>query len=230
MMSDVLDRSVLVLNTSFRAIDVTNVYKATQMVCKEEDDARAFFIDPETYSPYTFDEWVETWDDAIRSAKLSADKALQSSCMTFRIPEIIQLSNYRGDGEGNRNKDPKRPPKFSRRNVNLRDEFTCQYCGKKCYNKGEYNYDHVIPRSRGGGMNWNNIVFSCIPCNSKKGGRTPEEAGMVLRRRPYIPEPGELARKRPYAAKLRRKLKGRALPSWEYFLGELYFEAVLQED
>ena len=83
---NVLDNSVLVLNASHYPIDVINVYGASQMVCK--DNPRARFVDPETYKPHTYEEWIETWDDAIRSAKLSADEALQNSCMTFKIPEI----------------------------------------------------------------------------------------------------------------------------------------------
>ena len=51
----------------------------------------------------------------------------------------------------------------------------------------ELNYDHVIPRTRGGRTVWENIVSSCYPCNDRKGGRTPEEAGMRLRKKPFKP-------------------------------------------
>lgn len=80
----------------------------------------------------------------------------------------------------------KRKVKFSRENVLLRDNFRCQYCGFS----GDFqslNYDHVVPRSRGGRTDWTNISTSCYPCNTKKGGRTPEEAGMTLLRQPFKP-------------------------------------------
>lgn len=69
--------------------------------------------------------------------------------------------------------------KFSKPNVCLRDDFRCQYCGDKLP-MSKLNYDHVIPRSKGGPTVWENIVTSCYPCNDKKADRTPEQAGMIL--------------------------------------------------
>ncbi len=80
----------------------------------------------------------------------------------------------------------KRGVKFSRINVFTRDRFRCQYCGEH-KKMAELNYDHVIPRIRGGKTDWTNIVASCYPCNDKKGSRSPEEAGMKLRSHPYEP-------------------------------------------
>lgn len=77
-------------------------------------------------------------------------------------------------------------PSFSRTNVFVRDAFTCQYCGE-LKAATALNLDHVMPRSRGGATTWDNIVASCYPCNQRKAGRTPEEARMVLRRRPFRP-------------------------------------------
>jgi 5-methylcytosine-specific restriction endonuclease McrA len=71
---------------------------------------------------------------------------------------------------------------LSRRGVFLRDESTCQYCGR-----GAENVDHIHPRSRGGPHEWENVVAACRRCNSRKKDRTPEEAGMLLRRKPYAP-------------------------------------------
>ena len=68
-----------------------------------------------------------------------------------------------------------------------RDRFRCQYCGERKAPR-ELNYDHVIPRVRGGKTEWNNIVTSCYACNDRKGSRTPEEAGMKLRRMPFKPD------------------------------------------
>jgi len=83
-------------------------------------------------------------------------------------------------------KRPKRPAKFSRQNIYARDKYKCQYCGQR-FSSEELTYDHVIPRSRGGKTEWENIVTCCVDCNRRKGGRTPAEAGMKLIRKPVKP-------------------------------------------
>jgi len=77
--------------------------------------------------------------------------------------------------------------KFSKINVCLRDDFTCQYCGQKLP-MSQLNYDHVLPRDQGGKTVWSNIVMACYPCNSKKANKTPEEAGMRLLSVPRQPK------------------------------------------
>jgi 5-methylcytosine-specific restriction endonuclease McrA len=79
---------------------------------------------------------------------------------------------------------------LSRRNVFLRDDYRCQYCGLRFPAK-ELTCDHVVPRAQGGGMSWENVVAACGPCNRRKGGRTPEQARMALRKQPR--RPGEIA-------------------------------------
>lgn len=68
---------------------------------------------------------------------------------------------------------------FSRANVFARDNKTCQYCGGS-FDSRDLTFDHVVPKSKGGTMSWDNITTSCWPCNNRKGDRTPEEAGMPL--------------------------------------------------
>ena len=75
---------------------------------------------------------------------------------------------------------------FSRRNVFLRDNFRCQYCGVSLP-RAELTTDHVLPRSLGGVSSWENVVTACSPCNLHKGGRTPTQARMALQRRPQRP-------------------------------------------
>ncbi len=72
---------------------------------------------------------------------------------------------------------------LSRRNVMKRDRHTCQYCGIK----SDLTLDHVFPKSRGGGDSWENLVTACNRCNVRKGNRTPDEANMPLRRKPFRP-------------------------------------------
>lgn len=76
--------------------------------------------------------------------------------------------------------------KFSRHGIFARDNGRCQYCGLKV-RKSKMQYDHVIPRAQGGTTNWLNIALSCRICNQKKGGRTPEQAGMQLISTPVKP-------------------------------------------
>ena len=86
-------------------------------------------------------------------------------------------------------------PTFSRYNVFLRDDFTCQYC--QCQFKAEQlTYDHVVPRKRNGPTSWDNVVTSCSPCNARKGD-TPlaQLRGMQLCKPPHVPTRSELQRK-----------------------------------
>lgn len=71
----------------------------------------------------------------------------------------------------------RRSAAVSRRGVFARDDFRCQYCGELAD-----SIDHVLPRSRGGAHEWENVVAACRPCNLRKGDRTPVEAGMRLHR------------------------------------------------
>ncbi|HVK67707.1 MAG TPA: HNH endonuclease [Polyangium sp.] len=112
-------------------------------------------------------EVLETYDDEIRSPT-----------MTIRAPAVVRLKRH-----GNSHK---RGIKFSRTNVFVRDDFRCQYCGVQ-KDAGELTYDHVLPRVQGGRTVWENIVASCQSCNAKKRGRTPEQAGMKLLKKPEKP-------------------------------------------
>lgn len=92
-----------------------------------------------------------------------------------------------------------RPTKltFSRKLVLRRDEYTCCYCYKK-YKHSSLTIDHVIPKSVGGANSFTNCVTACISCNRKKRNRTPEQAGMTLKKAPTAPNkylcyfPGEI--------------------------------------
>lgn len=107
-----------------------------------------------------------------------ADRLIRSQRWTLKMPSIIRLlTKVRR----------KRGLKFSRQNVFVRDKGRCQYCGVKVTMK-DATFDHVVPRSQGGQTRWENIVISCVSCNQKKGGRTPEQAHMALRAEPVRPK------------------------------------------
>ena len=100
---------------------------------------------------------------------------VHSSRQTIRVPSVIRLLDYR--------RIPHQTRALSRKNILLRDRYTCQYC-HKTLPSGELTLDHVMPRSRAGDSSWENLVACCITCNNRKGSRTPEEAGMKLARSP----------------------------------------------
>ena len=90
----------------------------------------------------------------------------------MKLPSVVSLKTY---------VKPALYPAFTRFNVFLRDRFTCQYCG----DKNDLTFDHLIPRSRGGLTRWDNVVTACAPCNLRKGGLMPRDAGMRPTQEPY---------------------------------------------
>jgi 5-methylcytosine-specific restriction endonuclease McrA len=103
------------------------------------------------------------------------DEYIRSSLNFFEVPSIIRLKNYV--------KVPHRKVSLSRANIFRRDGEQCVYCGTH----KDLTIDHVIPRSKGGIDSWENLVTACHSCNSHKGNRTPEEAGMTMIRKPFKP-------------------------------------------
>jgi len=95
----------------------------------------------------------------------------------FPVPSVIRL--------GVMIKRPRQSGrKLTRLEVFKRDQYTCQYCGRETR---QLTLDHVIPRHRGGQHTWENVVGACVPCNRRKAGRTPQEAGMRLIHQPSRP-------------------------------------------
>jgi 5-methylcytosine-specific restriction endonuclease McrA len=110
----------------------------------------------------------------------AAEGRLRSERLSLPVPVVIRLVYYV--------KIPRRfGPPLSRRTVLLRDNYVCQYCGRRC-NSSHLTVDHVLPRSRGGKTVWRNVVTACKPCNGRKGDHTPEEVGMRLLSRPRRPQ------------------------------------------
>lgn len=107
------------------------------------------------------------------------DETIRSPSVTMQMPSVVR--------EVKKARMRKVSVKFSRQNVLLRDGHTCQYCNT-VFEARALNYDHVLPRSRGGKTDWENIVMACYVCNAKKADRTPTEAGMKLLRTPRKPD------------------------------------------
>ncbi len=100
---------------------------------------------------------------------------VHSARVTIRIPSVIRLTEFR--------RIPHQTRALSRKNILLRDRYACQFCGK-VFSAQELTLDHVIPRSRGGHTDWDNLVTCCHTCNTLKRDRLPEEAGLRLLRPP----------------------------------------------
>ena len=81
-------------------------------------------------------------------------------------------------------KHPRPRVRLSKREILRRDEYRCQYCGRRT---SRLTIDHVVPRHRGGGHSWENLVAACPECNRRKGGRRLVDAGMRLLRPPTEP-------------------------------------------
>ncbi len=114
--------------------------------------------------------------------------------------------------------------RFSRENVFARDHGRCQYCGEKL-TRAEATYDHVVPKSRGGGTHWENIVIACVGCNQRKGGRTPAEAKMKLQTAPVKPT------RLPEGVRLTFTFQKGMPNSWQNWLRDLtYWHGSLDED
>lgn len=109
------------------------------------------------------------------------DREIRSISFTIKMPSVLRFLRFVRSGKRFRH------VKFSRANIYARDHHTCQYCGHRCSTE-DLTFDHVIPVVKGGSKTWDNIVTCCFECNHTKGGRTPEEAGMRLIRKPKAPE------------------------------------------
>lgn len=109
---------------------------------------------------------------------LNGRGTIRSATSEFDIPSVIKL--------GYLVRRPRLQVSLTKREILRRDDYTCQYCGKRSH---ALTVDHVIPRRLGGQHIWNNVVAACPPCNRRKGGKTPERANMRLRRKPAQPSP-----------------------------------------
>ena len=138
------------------------------------------------------------------------DREIRGVTISFKLPSVIRLLRY----VRIRHRFDYVP--FSRANIYARDEHTCQYCAE-LLPSSDLTFDHVVPVAQGGRKDWENIVTCCIPCNRRKGGRTPEQAGMHLIRVPRRPD---------RAPAIRITIKRNAPESWrDYFYWNIELDA-----
>jgi len=192
MATSIHDRCVLVLNKNWQAISIISAAEAfSHMATGNASGLEIEGVD--AMQPIDWDDWL--------SLKIRpTDRRVGTASGAVRTPTVIVLKRY--------GQMPMYEPKFCLKNIWVRDNGVCQYSGKQLQ-PSEASIDHVIPSSRGGATSWENCVLADRNLNSRKGARTPAEAGLELRKRPVAPRPV------PVIMTLRNSL---GIPEWNYFL------------
>ena len=203
-----LDCNVLVLNRYYMAVRVVNARRAFSLLYRKLADV--VHIEDGIYSNYNFQDWCEVSEFKRRFEPAEHDW-VSTVNLYIAVPRVIRLLFY--------DRMPRHKVTFNRRNIYARDKNHCQYCGKK-FPTSELSLDHVVPRSQGGEVSWENLVCSCVKCNVKKGGRTPREAHLKLIAEPVKP-------KRLPVITLR--LTSEKYASWKQFLSAAYWEVELRD-
>ncbi len=209
MSQEALQSSVLVLNRGFVPVHLITAQRAFCMLFKAA--AEVVHLEDGHLELYNFQTWQEV--SAFRKAHGLADEDtewVRTVSHEIQVPRVVRLLFY--------SRYPHRRVSFNRRNIFARDENRCQYCGGR-FPTNELSLDHVVPLSRGGLTTWTNVVCACTQCNKRKGGRTPEEAGMKLIHRVAEPRFNPLI-----SLKIRRK----KYFSWKQFLDEAYWSVTLE--
>lgn len=194
-----LQASVLVLNRNFQAVRVITARHSFVLLFREV--AEVLDIEDGQFNNYDF----ATWCDLSRlrmEARSPHDDWVRAVGFDLQVPRIVRLVRF--------DRQQAVSLRLNRRNVFARDDHRCQYCGQ-VLPAHQLSLDHVVPRSRGGETSWENMVASCVHCNTKKGGRTPQEARMKLARIPARPTHNPL---------LTLKLGNPKYESWKSFLSK----------
>ena len=199
----VLATNVLMLNRLYMAVRVISARRA--MTLLYQDYAEVVSVEQGEFLSYDFDSWVEV-SEAKRRFEPEQHDWIRTVRFQVAVPKIIRLLVY--------DRLPRATVKLNRRNLFARDHNRCQYCGRR-FPSAELSLDHVVPRSHGGDNSWENIVCACVRCNVRKGGRTPDQAGIKLVARP----------KRPHRSPvLTVRLSDSKYASWKQFLDFAYWD------
>jgi len=192
-MSAPLELPVLVLNRFWQPVHTCSARRAVHLLCLGH--AQVVQVEgEEKFTTHDLGSWIGY------SKGIVSGEVIHSVKLALRVPKIIVLGIY--------DRLPRLEVKFTRRNVFMRDKFTCQYC-EKILPETKLNLDHVIPRDKGGKTTWENIVTSCVKCNTRKSNKLPREANMFPATTPFAP------RWRPLYG---LQENGMGDESWDHFL------------
>lgn len=173
---------VLVLNRLWQPVNIVGVQRAFSLLL--QDHAQVIYTGDESFRMMDSAAWLELSEEETPG---DTEACIQTVRLRIRVPKVLLLRSY--------DQLPAQEVKFTRENLFDRDDYRCQYCGNH-FEAAHLNMDHVIPRDRGGRTSWENIVTSCIKCNSRKANRLPHQANMHLIRKPERP------RWRPFVSSL----------------------------
>ncbi len=203
-MQSVLESPVLVLNRLWQAVNICSARRAFNLLY--EGHAQVVDADAEqNYLTHDFESWR---DLSVRSPE---PVMLHSVSLNIRVPRIIVLLFF--------DRLPKKEVKFTRHNIFERDHNTCQYCGR-VFERADLNLDHVIPRDKGGLTTWENVVCSCIRCNTRKGNKLAHEVNMALIRKPKCPK---------WQPFVQLTWGGEPHESWRHFVDVAYWNVELSD-
>jgi 5-methylcytosine-specific restriction endonuclease McrA len=205
-MDAVLDQPVLVLNRLWQAVNVIGARRAFALLAREH--ASVVHHHDEDFRVFSLMDWM---DFSVHNPPMDELDAVHTPRTVVRLPRVILLAYF--------DRLPCKELKLTRNNVFERDRETCQYCGKG-FEREDLNLDHVIPRDRGGKTTWENIVCSCVRCNTRKANRLPHEAHMRLVRKPVRPK------WRPVISLV---LNTQQRERWKDFLDLAYWNVELEE-
>jgi len=201
---DLLARPVLRLNRNWQIIGVSSVQEA--LIAMNSHDRKQQASSPYVGAAVGMDmqyqqtedgSWdfencnpvPSSWENWLELPIRPFDEVVHTSRLTIRVPRVIIAVNYA--------RMHKRRPKLNAKSIRERDGNKCQYTGR-ALKPSDGSLDHVIPRSRGGRDDWENLVWAAKEVNQKKADKTPEEAGLSLLSQPRAPLPI------PFAATIRR--------------------------
>jgi 5-methylcytosine-specific restriction endonuclease McrA len=200
-----IPQGVLVLNRFWQAVHICSVRRAFTLLYMGHAQVVEGNGAGDDFRTFDFNRWRELSQD------YEGEDAVRTISFRIRIPRVIVLILF--------DRIPKKEVKLTRQNIFERDSYTCQYCGE-VKDRRDLNLDHVIPRDHGGTTTWENVVCSCIPCNTRKGNRRPPQASMKLIRKPKRPK---------LRTFLNVQISRNGPETWRHFLDLAYWNVELSD-
>ncbi|MCH2138822.1 MAG: HNH endonuclease [Phycisphaerales bacterium] len=172
--------------------------------------AEVISVNQGRYEVFDVDSWIAI-AQLQRQYEAGEHEWIRTASRPVAAPRIIRLVGC--------TRMPEYRVPLNRRNLFARDENRCQYCGQR-FAMSALSIDHVVPQSRGGGNTWENLVCACLRCNTRKGSRTPQEAGMQLVKTPAMPR---------VCPDRSLRVDRRHYEAWKVFLHEAYWNVELRD-